>query len=78
MNKEFMKKMIQAKQLEYEAFKEILPEPAAKRIAKLETELLEFGKEYFMTVMFDGKGANKEAKNTASDANGKVRKVTIE
>ncbi len=75
MNKEFMMKMMQAKQIEYEALKEIMPEPMVKRIAKIENELIEFGKEYFMTVMCAEKKDNSEK---AKDSQSKARKVTIE
>lgn len=75
MNKEFMIKMMQAKQLEYEALKEIMPEPMVKRIAKIESELIDFGKEYFMTVMCAEK---KDHQATDQETKSKARKVTIE
>lgn len=75
MNKQFVIKMMKAKQLQYEALKEIMPEKMAKRIGKLESEMLEVGKEYIMTVVCNP--SNKEEK-TSAEAKSGVRKVTIE
>lgn len=76
MNKQFMMKMVQAKQLEYEALKEILPEPMLNKMAKMEEELIEFGKEYFMNVMYFEKKTNSPASDPETIK--KTRKVTIE
>lgn len=75
MNKQFVFKMMQAKQLEYQALKEIMPEQVVNRIKKIEKEVLDIGKEYFMTVMSDSK---KDNQTTASDTKSKTHKVTIE
>lgn len=75
MNKQFMIKMLQAKQLEYEALKEILPEPVVTKITDLEKDLIDLGKEYFMTVL----GSEKNEKTSSeSGAGARARKVTIE
>ncbi|MDF2908782.1 MAG: hypothetical protein K0R34_4103 [Herbinix sp.] len=75
MNKQFVVKMMQAKQMEYQAIKEIMPECMVNRIEDLENEFVAIAKEYFMTMMNDtSKGTNSSTK--ASDT--KVRKVTIE
>jgi hypothetical protein len=75
MNKQFVVKMMQAKQMEYQAIKEIMPECMVNRIENLENEFVAIAKEYFMTMMNDtSKGTNSSTK--ASDT--KVRKVTIE
>jgi hypothetical protein len=75
MNKEFMVKMLQAKQLEYEALKEIMPECMVKRVNKLGEELLEVTMDYF-------KAAYQKAEDEKSDsedgAKSRVNKITIE
>jgi hypothetical protein len=75
MNKQFMIKMMQAKQLEYEALKEILPESMVKRVEKLEGELVETAMELFVTM---SKQTETNINSSKKDANNKVRKVTIE
>lgn len=75
MNRQFVVKMMQAKQLEYEALKEIMPECMVNRIENLESEFVAIAKEYFMTVMNDTK---KEAASSTKSSETKVRKVTIE
>lgn len=75
MNKHFAMKMIQAKQLQYQALKEIMPENMLNRLQAMEYELLEFGKEYFMTMVYNP--TNNE-KNTSSETKSCIRKVTIE
>lgn len=75
MNKEFMTKMMQAKQLEYEALKEVMPEAMVNRITKIENELIDFGKEFFMTMMAN---TNNDNHSSDTDSKSKARKVTIE
>ena len=75
MNKQFVVKMMQAKQMEYQALKEIMPECMVNRIEHLENEFIEIAKEYFMSVMNDSKKGVAPS-NKGSD--NKVRKVTIE
>jgi len=75
MNKQFVIKMMQAKQLEYEALKEVLPESIVKRVEKLESEFAETAMELFMTM---NKDTSSKSNSTKSDTNCKVRKVTIE
>jgi len=79
MNKQFVAKMMQAKKMQYQEFKEIMPEPMAKRIASLENELVEIGKEYFMSASVEGESGHQEddSKND-SKKNFKAHKVTIE
>lgn len=45
MNKEFVRKMIMAEQLKYEAIKEILPENIRKKVDNFEKEAFELIKE---------------------------------
>ncbi|MDF2905209.1 MAG: hypothetical protein K0R34_530 [Herbinix sp.] len=75
MNRQFVVKMLQAKQMEYQAFKEIMPECMVDRIKNLENEFVAIAKEYFMSTMNDAK-TDTEASSKTSDV--KVRKVTIE
>lgn len=69
MNKQFILKMLQAKHLQYEAMKEILPEGVLNRIKSIETELLDIVTEYFTRVVPE-KPARKEKPG--------VRKVSID
>ena len=82
MNKQFVVKMMQAKQMEYQALKEIMPECMVNRIENLENELVAIAKEYFMTMMNDttkDAGTSKENVGTSKEASDtKVRKVSIE
>lgn len=75
MNKQFVHKMVQAKRLEYQALKEVMPERMVKRITKLENELMDFGKEFIMTIASE---TQKESHEAASDTKSKTHKVTIE
>jgi len=74
MNKQFVLKMMQAKQLQYQALKEVMPEALLNRIAKIENELMDLGKECFMAMMNNPSG--DQAANSKSKS--KVQKVTIE
>lgn len=69
MNEQFVLKMLQAKHLQYEAMKEILPEGVLNRIKSIETELLDIVTEYFTSVVPE-KPARKEKPG--------VRKVSID
>ena len=75
MNKQFMIKMMRAKQLQYQALKEVIPEYMINKITKLESDLLEVGKEFITIIMSE---KQEEHKATASDTKSKVHKVTIE
>ncbi len=75
MNKQFMVKMLQAKQLEYEALKEIMPECMVKRVNKLGEALLEVAMDYFKAAY----QKNEEKKpETGGEGKSRVNKVTIE
>ena len=75
MNKEFIIKILQAKQLQYEALKEVMPENILNRIENIENELLAIGKEYFMKVIINPSNNDNES---TSDTKASIRKVTIE
>lgn len=49
MNREFVIKMMQAKKLEFEALKEILPESVGNHINNLENEVFSMVKDYIVT-----------------------------
>lgn len=74
MNRAFMVKILQAKHLEYEALKEIMPECMVMRVKKFEEELLEVAMDYFKAAC---QKADKE--NAPEDAaKSRVNKITIE
>ena len=74
MNKEFVTKMVKAKQLELEALKEILPAYVVKRMEQAEGELIQIAKECFMNA---GEKQDTAGESSSRDKN-KARKVTIE
>lgn len=76
MNKQFILKLLQAKQLEYEALKEIMPETMLAGIEKFEKELFELGKECCMRLFINP----SENTDNSGEENKKssIRKVTIE
>jgi hypothetical protein len=75
MNKQFVQKILQAKQLEYEALKEIMPEKIVNQLDALEDELLEYAREYFRAVVRNK--ANQEGETSPKTMQG-IRKVTIQ
>ena len=75
MNKEFIIKILQAKQLQYEALKKVMPENMLNRIVNIENELIAIGKEYFMKVIINPSNNNNES---TSETKANIRKVTIE
>ncbi len=74
MNREFMVKMVKAKQFQYEAMKEILPEKIVKRVDRLESEFFDMARECILSVVSD---AEKNQSKDMDKAPG-IRKVTIE
>lgn len=80
MNKEFVKKIIKAKRLEYEAILEIMPESMKTRVAKLEKETIELGKEIIWDLIKDEEFmADKKSGNSKNDENLKknIKKVKV-
>lgn len=51
MNKEFVKKMLKAEMLRYEAIKEILPENLKKKVDSLERDTFSFFKDIAFDLM---------------------------
>lgn len=85
MNKQFILKMMQAKRLEYEALKEIVPEALRERLASVEAEAKNTVRECIYEIYFDGNrqgSAREEEKdqdqNSYDQAQSKhVKKILI-
>lgn len=72
MNKEFLKKIIKAERLKYEAIKEILPEGARKKIDDFERNTMNLLKEVVFELIEEEQGTIEE-KNK-----GKTKKVEVD
>lgn len=75
MNHEFVVKIMQAKKMEYEAIKEILPDKLLKHIDKLEIDMIDIMKELAISG-FEDKGNNKSKSGVSKEK--KIKKVEIE
>lgn len=75
MNKQFIIKMLQAKQLEYEALKEIMPDKMILHLDNIKNEILDIGKEYIMTAVCN---SSDKDQNTGAKSKSGIKKVTIE
>lgn len=75
MNKEFMIKIMQAKKLEYEALKSVLPEKMSGRIEKVEKEIIEIAKDFAVAEFCS---ADLKEQNPQKKEEKKVKKVSIE
>jgi DNA-directed RNA polymerase beta' subunit len=64
MNKEFIKKMIKAETLKYEAIKEILPEKVRKRVDDIEKEAFSLIKDIAIYMIQEEKDEKEEEKTT--------------
>ncbi|MBU5437334.1 hypothetical protein KQI42_04895 [Tissierella sp. MSJ-40] len=71
MNKEFMKKIIKAEILKYEAFKEILPDCIRGKLNDLEKESMSFLKDVTVEIIEESLKENKRGAD-------EVKKVDIE
>jgi lipoate-protein ligase A len=60
VNKEFVKKMIKAERLRYEAFKEILPHSIKERVDTLEKDAVNFLKDIAIEIIKEDWVENKE------------------
>ena len=72
MIKEFMVKMIEAKKLECEALRSVMPKPVVEKMDQMEQELIEVVKECVMDEWTQS-STKKETENTK-----KAHKVTID
>lgn len=64
MNKEFIKKMIKAETLKYEAIKEILPDKVRKRVDDIEKEAFSLIKDIAIYMIQEEKDEKEEKKIT--------------
>lgn len=81
MNKEFVKKMIKAKALEYEAFKELFteyaPQPVVDKVTKNADEIKGILKEAVFEIMSEDK-QEEYSKGKETAGNKKNRKVNVD
>ena len=80
MNKEFVKKMIKAKRLEYEAIKEIMPESIKNRIDYFQKDAFNLIKEVTIEMVKDdmNEKSNKENKCDIDNKDSKsVKKINV-
>ena len=70
MNKKLIKDIIKLKKMEYEIFKEIMPECITNKIEKVEKEVLSLGTDIVLDLIKDNKYEAKENKE--------VKKVGID
>ncbi|SHH79947.1 hypothetical protein [Clostridium intestinale] len=64
MNKEFIKKMIKAEALKYEAIKEILPDKVRKRVDDIEKDAFSLIKDIAIYMIQEEKDEKEEKKIT--------------
>jgi hypothetical protein len=80
MNKEFAKKMIKAKRLEYEAIKEVMPEHLKDRINTFEKEAFSFIKDLAIEILSED--AHEKSKCNSDDTCNKdsknVKKISVD
>ena len=62
MNKKLIKDIIKLKKMEYEIFKEIMPEGITNKIEKVEKEVLSLGTDIVLDLIKDNKYETKENK----------------
>ncbi len=74
MNREFINKMIEAKKLEGEAFKLLIPENMRGHVSVIENEMKAILTECITDCAFGMKSTEKDSKQTKS----KVQKVEID
>lgn len=81
MNKEFVKKIIKAKRLEYEAIMEIMPDTVKKRAEKFQKDAVDLSKEIILDFIKDEEFMNsKKSEDNEKDKNFKknIKKVKVE
>lgn len=76
MNKEFIKKMIKAEILRYEAIKEILPDSLKDRVTNFEKNAAELMKELALDFISDSTGM--ESHSQSSGEGKKTKKVEVD
>lgn len=81
MNKEFVKKIMKAKKLEYEAIMEIMPDKIKKRAEKFEKDARDLSKEIILEFIKDQEfmKSSKSENNKTDEKNKKnIKKVKVE
>ena len=72
MNKEFVKKMIKAEMLRYEAIKEILPDSIKKKVNTLERDTFSFFKEMAFELI------KEKVREPESEVRKETKKVNVD
>lgn len=81
MNKEFVKKIIKAKRLEYEAIMEIMPDTVKKRAEKFQKDAVDLSKEIILDLIKDEEFMNsKKSEDNEKNENliKNIKKVKVE
>ena len=84
MNKEFVKKMIKAKKLEYEAIKEIMPENIKSRIDSFQKEAFNLIKDVAIELIKEDmqyRNTNKsecDIDNETNTTNKNIKKISVD
>lgn len=77
MNKEFAKKMIKAKRLEYQAIKEIMPEDIRNRIDAFQKEAFNLIKEVAIEMVKDDMNEKSNKENKCDTDSKSVKKINV-
>lgn len=75
MNKEFVKKMMKAKMLEYEAIKELIPSNMKDKVESCEKELIGTFKDIALEMIIEEKDS---CSNKSDDIKRKAKKICVE
>ena len=84
MNKEFVKKMIKAKKLEYEAIKEIMPEAIKNRIDSFQKDAFNLIKDVAIEIIkedMQNRNTNKskcDIDNETNTNNKNIKKISVD
>lgn len=78
MNKEFIKKMMQAKKLGYEALKEIMPEEMKNRVDSIEKEVFDLLKDIAVEMIKDDADDKADKTGRSDKADKRTKKVNVE
>lgn len=72
MNREFMKKIIKAKRLEYEALKEIMPDKLKSKVSNFEDEVVIFFKDLALEMIKEESSVKRESETKS------VKKISVD
>lgn len=80
MNKEFAKKMIKAKRLEYEAIKEVMPEGLKNRINLFEKDAFNFIKDIAIEILAESVSdeGKCDSKNNSNKDSKNIKKISVD